>query len=178
MDHESKQTNGTHDFDRTLPTPHFDDEATLLSARPVVPFNELAERNPKRRLYFGAGLVLAAVIGLLGGIFYARMGNAPELRSETQPTTAIQEELVSTSEAAPESPAESTEEPVVPEKTTTIKVERYTAKIPRPSRNPVRIADKSGSRPARTYRREPSRQRQTSDDLFRIQEIFEGSSRP
>ena len=175
MDHESKQTNG--DFERNLPTPHFDDEATLLSARPVIPFHKLSERNLKRRMYFGAGLVFAAGIGLLGGIFYARMGDPPELRSETQPTTAIQEELVSTSEAAPESPAESAEEPVVPE-TTTEKVERDMPKIPRSSRNPVRIADKSGSRPARTYRREAPRHRQASDDLFRIQEIFEGSSRP
>lgn len=178
LEQESKQTNGSNDFDRKLPTPHFDDEATLLSARPVVPFHELAERSPKRRLYFGAGLVLAAAVGLLGGIFYARMETTPALQSETATaTTALQEELVSTGEAPTEAPTESVEEAAVPANTTTVTVEGAT-RIPRPSRHPVRIADKSGSRPARTFRREPSRHRQTSDDLFRIQEIFEGSSRP
>ncbi|HKY30681.1 MAG TPA: hypothetical protein VJM12_22305 [Pyrinomonadaceae bacterium] len=183
MEDQLKRTNGTHDFDRTLSTPHFDDETTLLSARPVVPFHELAERTPRRRLYFGAGLVIAAMIGVLSGIFYARMAETPELRSATPAApTAVQEDLVSTTDTLDspevESPeAESPEDEVVPEATTAPNVERA-PKMPRPHRNPKRIVDKSASRPARTVWREPHRHRQRSDDLFRIQEIFEGSSRP
>ena len=183
LEDELKRTNGTHDFDRTLSTPHFDDETTLLSARPVVPFHELAERTPRRRLYFGAGLLIAAMIGVLGGIFYARMAETPELRSETPAApTALQEDLVSTTDAGDsaeeESPkAESAEDAVVPDATTPPSVERA-PKMPRPHRNPKRIVDKSASRPARTVWRERRRHRQTSDDLFRIEEIFEGSSRP
>lgn len=185
LEDQLKRTNGTHDFDRTLSTPHFDDETTLLSARPVVPFHELAVRTPRRRLYFGAGLVIAAMIGVLGGIFYARMAETPELRSETPAApTAVQEDLVSTMDAGDspdvesaevESKAKSHEDAVNPEATTAPNVERA-PKIPRPHRNPKRIVDKSASRPARTVWREPRRQK--SDDLFRIQEIFEGLSRP
>lgn len=181
MEDGSKLTNGTDDLDRTLPSPHFDDEATLLSARPVVPFHELAGRNPRRRLYFGAGLVVALLIGLLGGIFYARMQEGPQLRSETsQPSetlpikTAAPEELVSSTDEFVESP----EETSVSDPNTTATADKVAPKTTSARRPPARIAEKPLSRPARRRRLETPREAHKSDDIFRIQEIFEGSSRP
>ncbi len=50
-----------------LSLPHFDEEATLLSARPVVPLHEVrAETRSKRRLIFASTIVAAAMVGAIG----------------------------------------------------------------------------------------------------------------
>jgi hypothetical protein len=50
-----------------LSLPHFDEEATLLSARPVVPLHEVrAETRSKRRLIFVSTIVAGFVLGALG----------------------------------------------------------------------------------------------------------------
>lgn len=50
-----------------LSLPHFDEEATLLSARPVVPLHEVrAETRSKGRLLFASTIVAAVVLGALG----------------------------------------------------------------------------------------------------------------
>jgi len=50
-----------------LSLPHFDEEATLLSARPVVPLHEVrAETRSKRRLIFASTIVAAVVVGASG----------------------------------------------------------------------------------------------------------------
>jgi hypothetical protein len=62
-----------------LSEPHFDEEATLLSARPVVPLHEIkaAERSSKR-LTVGLALVAALVAGALGAtLIYRQRGQAP-----------------------------------------------------------------------------------------------------
>lgn len=49
-----------------LSLPHFDEEATLLSARPVVPLHEVkAKTGSRRRLAFGLALVAALFVGAL-----------------------------------------------------------------------------------------------------------------
>ena len=50
-----------------LSLPHFDEEATLLSARPVIPLHEVrAETRSKRRLIFGLTIVAAILLGGIG----------------------------------------------------------------------------------------------------------------
>ena len=50
-----------------LSLPHFDEEATLLSARPVVPLHEVrAVTRSKRRLIFGLTIVAAILLGGIG----------------------------------------------------------------------------------------------------------------
>lgn len=50
-----------------LSLPHFDEEATLLSARPVVPLHEVrAETRSKRRLAFASTIVAAVLVGAIG----------------------------------------------------------------------------------------------------------------
>ncbi len=69
-----------------LSEPHFDEEATILSARPVVPLHEIktAERSSKR-LTFALALVAALVVGALGAtlIYRQRVQTTTTATAET-----------------------------------------------------------------------------------------------
>jgi len=53
--------------DLQLSEPHFDEEATLLSARPVVPLGDVPpQERPRRRLAFGLAVIVAAMAGAFG----------------------------------------------------------------------------------------------------------------
>ena len=58
----------------TLPEPHFDQEATILSARPVVPLEEVESLNAKASLprpwILGLGLVGALLVGIFATVIY------------------------------------------------------------------------------------------------------------
>ncbi len=50
--------------EETLTLPHFDDEATVQSARPVVPLHEVRRTSrSKQKMLLGAALCLAAIVG-------------------------------------------------------------------------------------------------------------------
>ena len=59
-----------------LNEPHFDEEATMLSARPVVPLEEIRTReNSKKRLAFGAAVLFSVIVGALGAtLIYKQRG--------------------------------------------------------------------------------------------------------
>lgn len=90
------------DFSRVevpLDEPHFDEEATLMAARPVVPLHEVrSEERSSRRLIFGAMLVGAVLVGVLGAtlVYMQRADNR---------SAAVVETGIPVSE--PEPPAES-----------------------------------------------------------------------
>ena len=70
-----------------LTIPHFDDEATLQSARPVVPLHEVKRAAlAKRHLLLGAALCLAAVFGALVAFLISRQ---PAQRASEVTTTTI-----------------------------------------------------------------------------------------
>ena len=52
-----------------LPEPHFDEEATLLSARPVVSLQKIREKRSERRLAVGAAMLASLLVGALGATF-------------------------------------------------------------------------------------------------------------
>jgi hypothetical protein len=82
-----------------LPEPHFDEEATLLSARPVVPLQEIkdAERSG-RRLSFGLAVVAAVMIGAFGAtLIYRQRGQAPAVAT-------VETAIPSSNEASSEVP--------------------------------------------------------------------------
>lgn len=84
-----------------LSEPHFDDEATLLSARPVVPLHEVkaAERS-RRRLTFGLTLVAAIVVGAFGAtLIYRQRGQSPA--AATVDTAAPNAEVLPSHRNAP-----------------------------------------------------------------------------
>ena len=69
----------------SLTLPHFDDEATIQSARPVVPLREVKRAaRAKRQLLLGATICFAAVAGALGAsLIY------DQLTQRAEKTTAI-----------------------------------------------------------------------------------------
>lgn len=72
--------------DEPLTLPHFDDEATVQSARPVVPLHEVRRAALTRlHLLLGGALCLAAVVGaLVASLIYNRTTpQAPEATAET-----------------------------------------------------------------------------------------------
>ena len=63
---ENEQTSFGYSVDpnEALSLPHFDEEETLQSARPVVPLHEVqGEERSKRRFLLGAALALAGILG-------------------------------------------------------------------------------------------------------------------
>ena len=73
--------------ERVLP-PKFDDERTLLSARPVVPLNEIESRVRRRRNWFlGSAFAVAMMLGAASALV------ASYLRLRTAPTAPITNEL-------------------------------------------------------------------------------------
>jgi hypothetical protein len=67
MEKQYSSTDRSAVFDRDLSLPHFDEEATLLSARPVVPLDEVKSKTQtKRRLMFGLTILTAILVGAAG----------------------------------------------------------------------------------------------------------------
>jgi hypothetical protein len=199
----SNLANETEGSNGQLSGPHFDDEATLLSAQRVVPFHKLTDKtNSNWNLLFGATLAAALMIGAVGGVIYARLEGTPVSKDETTERVAepaLQDESVS---AGVES-----HELTTSDETTAIGVEKADQKAANNPRNPSSASKRVSPNPApakrvqtdpdeseyyanerelrgeerraaRRTRREATREAQHSDDLFRIREIFEGSPRP
>jgi hypothetical protein len=65
--------------DLQLASPHFDEESTVLSARPVVPLKDIWETKAKRRsarhLVFGLSILASLILGALGAtVIYKQRG--------------------------------------------------------------------------------------------------------
>lgn len=189
-----------------LDEPHFDEEATLLSARPVVPLEvvEKKERSVKRW-----ALAAAVVVALLIGAFSATL--VYKLRSDSSTITQEQELARPTAPAlesgvegmVAEVPVSAPSEEILDEP-----AEKVASKPVSSRREPVsriektaqtrwdddreeQIADRemekenrrAEKRERRRMQRRAERQAQRdagarSDDLLRIREIFEGVPRP
>jgi hypothetical protein len=72
------ELNTTEELD--LNEPHFDEEATVLSARPVVPLKEIKTReNSRKRLAFGAAMLFSVMVGALGATLIYRQRGQKQL---------------------------------------------------------------------------------------------------
>jgi hypothetical protein len=207
-----------------LNEPHFDEEATLLSARPVVPLEEVkAEEGSRRRLVFVFSILIALAAGALGGtLLYKYQKSAPAVQTATPvdeqasgQTAAVADAggatidlhsnaLSATNEKAPETVAPETADR---SGSTSAKSSTQTAPpaVDRPAirdddaesrgedqsardngddseremrREERKEARKEARRRGRETQREARRSRDTSDDLLRIREIFEGAPKP
>jgi len=197
-------TTDRHDLELPLAEPHFDEEATLLSAQPVVPLEEIAaEQRSGKQLAFGVAMAISLVVGALGGTIIYKQ------REYKQPTAIIDT-------AVPGADGITADEPVVEPSFAEAVAEAGTGKLPESSAAPAttksapsrarggessKVEVRENKLPsvtddrelrraerieARRLRRKSERQAQKearrygnrSDDVLRIREIFEGSRRP
>lgn len=185
----------------SLSLPHFDEDATLLSARPVVPLHEVKAETRSKRVIFGLTILAAS---LLGAITATLLLIQSEQNSQSAADSQVTQPIVSSSGATGGSTSESAEarnpalaeqndEQPLPE----VPARRGTPSILGRSERPARAGNadyekaddfesdqwelrRAERREARREARRERRQRreQISDDLLRIREIFEGPPRP
>ncbi len=189
-----------------LAEPHFDEEATLLSARPVVPLKEIeAEERSGKRLVFGLAMACSLVVGALGAtLIYKQRGQGQSTAiistavpgaagitvDEPVGAPAIAEEVGGATGTFPEAGAATVDKKAVP--WVSLRAESFRVKSERKKTKPQPQVEERGLpraeridawrlrlRSEREAQRESGgRQRKSSDDLLRIREIFEGPPRP
>ena len=191
-----------------LTEPHFDEEATLLSARPVVPLQKIKSKERSRqRLVFGAAIVSALMVGALGAtLIYKQRGQEPPTAivstavpgaagiavDEAVSSPSIAEAVGSAATATLPEAGRGTgnvDEKTVPwvygsSASSAVKTKRTKSKRHRVDQRELRRAERIDpyrfrSRSERETQREfGGRKSKSSDGLLRIREIFEGPSRP
>ena len=189
------------DTSTLAPQPHFDDERTMLSARPVVPLEKIQAKVRRRRNWFLGG---AFAIAMMLGAASALVASYIKLRNTATPVAEV--EVTSAPVAVAESvPAESpvveetaTEQPVPVESPKTEAppkpraVAKHSEELPEPRRtekvseeeqlDQIRAAVLYDEWEERRARRATRRERRRLDrlnhrDLSNLDEIFEGRRR-
>jgi hypothetical protein len=194
---ETSITNREYFEGEPLAEPHFDDEATLLSARPVVPLQEIrAEERSGKRLAVGAAMVFSLLVGALSATFiYKQRGQKQATASVNEAIlgvdgVAVGEHDTSVAENArdavtgilQEAASPPMDEAPVPPAAKSSGVETSRGhqvserELLRAERNESRRLKRESAREAQKAAR--GRRSKSSDDLLRIREIFEGSPRP
>ena len=182
-----------------LVSPHFDDETTLLAARPVVPLGQV--KSTFRTKGVLALLGTAVLSGFVGGLILIRLERGKSQVRETRanssnnlttlPDTALTDQSKESAitkaletpspepeVAAPQEPIRSSE----PKKRTVdsnvsarVQKQNDTDKGQQPRLEPTPDRRKAESKTEGVRERRATR---THDDIFRISDIFEGSRRP
>ena len=196
---ESELTNAETGLELPLAEPHFDDEATLLSARPVVPLDEVPNYGSEKMSRFTRGwmfvvtIVGAMLLGVIAGGAYYSYANRESARQYIKV-----ENIITGAEGW------STETPITSEATVASGVDHTTAALlpvegpasaPQPeissnqTGKPVarrvdvltfpstREEHKAARRQAKAQRKELERASRDRN-VMRIREIFEGPQRP
>jgi hypothetical protein len=192
MDLEGKLNN------EILPKPYFE-EAALLSARPVVPLAEIRRKARRQRLTFALALAVAVLAGALTTVVVLRFEHQaqpaavtaanPDNNSEaaTNPDPKAVNATVDESAAKPAASAQSKQVDQIKESTSLRTVAKAAAKKREVALDAERVeweSRRKERREAHRARRESRRElrrgerriydESSSDDLFRIGEIFEG----
>ena len=175
-------------FEEMVERPYFDDERTVLTARPVIPLQQIDTKVKHRRRWFlGGAFVAAMLLGAASALLsaYLKIRNAPDPEIQTQ--------TLSLSSMFPETPELPTVQ-VVPQRPkprpiqNTEKTDRVVIS-PRLSedealrriRDAVLVDEWQERRQRRVERREERRERRregrSGRDLSHLDEIFEGPRR-
>ena len=125
--------------DAPLPVaqPHFDDEWTLLSARPVVPLDKLEAKEKRRRHWLlGGAFAIAMMLGAASALLasYLKLRNVPTVASEITEVEAPAAPV-----AAAAAPVEG-EMPITGDTVETVNIEEQASTSVTPKRAPVRRA--------------------------------------
>ncbi|HEV7746991.1 MAG TPA: hypothetical protein VGO56_18480 [Pyrinomonadaceae bacterium] len=201
---ESNTTNEQYfETGSSLTEPHFDEEATLLSARPVVPLEEIQfEEGSRKHLLFGLAVACSLALGAFSAmLLYQNNGQnasteisqaAPGAAGITfdAPVAAIAESVDAAATGIASKPETETPAPAVSRKPSAA-VSRNSRVVEKKPRTPMppQIEERNWDerfyerRLRRISEREATRdarrrQRRSSDDLLRIRDIFEGPPRP
>jgi len=181
-------TNETYfDDDLPLSEPHFDEEATLLSAQPVVALTDIeAKSRTRKRLAFGVAMFFSIIAGALGATFiykYKSQRDAaivvktaiPGVNAATASAgvPVAQDATVAgagtISEAASPNAGQGKSASVKTRKRTVDDQSEFESRRQQPDGRQLR------KRQDREVFQETRRRRHKADDLARIREIFEGS---
>ena len=184
-----------------VPSPHFDDERTVLSARPVVPLEQInAKVRHRRHWVLGGAFAIAMILGAASALVasYLKLRNAatPVVEVETSAPLAVAE---STPAEEPVVAETETEQPVSEEspkkETPPVKHDRVAKHVdelyePSPTKKVSEAEELDRIRDAVLYdewqerraRRAERRERRRLDrynnrDLSNLDEIFEGRRR-
>jgi hypothetical protein len=162
--------------------PHFDDELTVLAARPVVPLQQIDARVKHRRRWFlGGAFAVAMFLGAASALIsaYFKFRNAPEPQIESLSVLSLPEETPQVQELAviTERPKprpkhrDFTNRPTVePAYEPRLSEDEALHRI----RDAVMIDQWQERRARRVERRERRRSQHHDRDLSNIDEIFEG----
>lgn len=163
--------------------PHFEDEITTLTARPVVPLEEIDTKVKHRRRWFlGGAFAMAMLLGAATALFaaYFKIRNAPDPEIQSLSVSSV-DPPIPTVQIIPERPR--------PKPGNTDRTEKPTVAQPRLNEEDElrRIRDavlydsweeRRARRVERRERRERRRAQHRNRDLSNIDEIFEGPHRP
>ena len=176
--------------------PHFDDERTLLQARPVVPLDRIAARVKHRRRWFlGSAFALAMLLGAASALVsaYFKLRNNPEPEIQTLSVSSVPEQTLESVLPIPEEQPTATP---VPQERPKLRVRnRDYADVPsyqprlneedelKRIRDAVLVDEWQERRQRRAERRAERRERRraagdSDRDLSNLDEIFEGRRRP
>jgi hypothetical protein len=167
--------------------PYFDDERTVLSARPVIPLEQIDTKVKHRRRWFlggafAAAMVLGAASALLSA--YLKIRNAPEPEIQSLSVLSVSppvlEKPVPGAESRPKPRPRNTDytdsdatEPV-PVTRPRLSEDEELRRI----RDAVLVDEWQERRERRVERRERRRAQRSGRDLSHLDEIFEGRRRP
>jgi hypothetical protein len=168
--------------------PHFDDEVTLLTARPVVPLEQIDARVKHRRRWFlGGAFAIAMFLGAASALIsaYFKLRSQPEPEIQSLSVLSLPEQT-----PEPQTLAVITERPK-PRPRNRDYADRHADKpveISQPRRSEedelrsireaVLFEQWQERRARRVERRERRRAQHNDRDLSNINEIFEGLRRP
>ncbi|MDQ2975842.1 MAG: hypothetical protein M3R69_10590 [Acidobacteriota bacterium] len=191
-----------------LTEPHFDEEATLLSARPVVPLDEIKPNTRFRRSWaLGLAIVGTLLLGITASAFYfSRQGDSASkaFADSAAITSGVEAHATESGRANNSRPAvtQALPDPVTPaisntevpptspradSATKTSKkpvahlVDVITSNPGRYREGDIREERKAARQEEKERKREARREMQDNkspDDLIRVREIFEGRHKP
>lgn len=170
--------------------PRFDDELTTLTARPVIPLEEIdAKVKHKRRWFLGGAFAIAMLLGAVSALAsaYLKLRNVPDPEIQTlsvaEPAVETPSPTVETVEFVPERPkprpkdrdkTETTERIIRPVDDPRLSEDEQLRRI----RDAVLVDQWQERRARRVERRERRRAQHRDRNLSNIDEIFEGPHRP
>lgn len=172
--------------------PHFDDERTLQSARPVVPLEHIeAKVKNRRRWFLGGAFAVAMLLGAASALVsaYFKLWNSPDPEIQTLSVSSSVSEPTPEVMLAPEVESTPTPRPGNTNKTNHV-VRPAVESEPRLSedeelkriRDAVLVEEWQERRQRRAERRAERRERRRAErdsdrDLSNLDEIFEGRRR-